>query len=156
MRTWILLVLLTALGVAAPTYKLYVNSRYGYRLEVPSDFRVGRAPENDDGRVLTSPDGKATLTVFGSNNALDQTLAAAMAAAEQEMPEKVAYRQQGKNWFVLSWNHAGRISYRKVFLGPGSLAQFVLVYPASQKQRYQAVVTHLEASFKPGDLGQAH
>lgn len=52
------------------TLKTYENSRYGFALDYPSDWRLGQAPENNDGREIISPDGQITCRAYGFANAL--------------------------------------------------------------------------------------
>jgi hypothetical protein len=50
------------LALAAPAdaegWRIYNNERFGTTAEVPADWRAGRPPENGDGLVFTSPDGR--------------------------------------------------------------------------------------------------
>jgi hypothetical protein len=52
----------------AQSWRGYANARFGTVAQVPGDWRVGREPENGDGLDFTSPDGQATITVFGGLN----------------------------------------------------------------------------------------
>lgn len=92
-------------------YKLYTNGRYGFSIEYPSTFAVKVIPDNDDGRIFSSPDGEAELTVSGINNVLGET---AQSCYQQELKEhpNAAYKVQRGNWLIVSWVE-GLISRQK-------------------------------------------
>jgi hypothetical protein len=50
----------------AESWRIYSNARFGTTAEVPADWRPGRPPDNIDGLVFTSPDGQASIAVYGS------------------------------------------------------------------------------------------
>jgi hypothetical protein len=87
-RRWLCAGLLTAtVAMLAPAsaeqgYRPYRNWRFGVSAEVPSDWKAGREPDNNDGLAFTSPDGAATITVSGILNA-DDAPAAELIADEQ-------------------------------------------------------------------------
>lgn len=65
------LALFVATAALAQDWRVYSNPRFGTRAEVPLKWRMGDAPANDDGRVFTAPDGRASITVYGSLHAFD-------------------------------------------------------------------------------------
>ena len=46
--------------------KTYENSRFGYVIELPLDFKKVSTPDNGDGLGLASADGVAKLSVWGN------------------------------------------------------------------------------------------
>lgn len=147
-----LLLALPALGAAT----LYRNARYGFQIQVPDGFVAGQAPANEDGRTFRQAGGRAELLVWGWNNVLDEGLAEALARAKEDAGRPIAFESQGRNWYVLSWTDGVQIVYQKAFLGPGSGAAFRLTYPLARKSVFDAIVTRLEKSFRPGDLAWSH
>ena len=137
-------------------YFRYTNARYGYSIDYPSLFSPGAPPTNNDGRAFRSRDGRSSLTVYGTNNALNQGLDEAYHVLLREKGRNVTYKASDGNWFVVSWRERGLIFYQKVYHGPGSCNGFVLSYPASQRTRFDPIVARLAGSFRPGDLGRSH
>ena len=149
----LLLLAVPLLVAAAPRYS---NPRYGFSLEVPTGFRPQEESANGDGRVFHSSDGQAEIRVYGSNNVTDEKVGTLAASHLRQCSGTVAYKAQGKNWFVLSWTEKGRVSYLKGWVGSGSLNYLSVAYPKAQAKRYDPIVTRIEASFRPGELSQSH
>jgi hypothetical protein len=61
----LLLVTIAAPGVAQNAWRTYHNARFGVSADIPSDWKAGEEPANNDGLVFSSPDGTATITVSG-------------------------------------------------------------------------------------------
>ena len=77
--TILLLVLFCAANASAQTsiaYTNYCNSRFGYCLTYPVSILVPQpVADNGDGRKFLSNDNEVEMLVYGTENALDQTLA---------------------------------------------------------------------------------
>src|ERR1700761_4683461 len=84
-------------------YRTYRNDRFGVSADVPTDWKPGREPDNNDGLVFTSPDGASTITVSGLLNA-DDTPASQVIADEQraQQGETVTYHNKGPRQAVVS------------------------------------------------------
>ena len=67
---------------AESSFQTYRNARFGYSVEVPSEFRKGAAPTNNDGRVFYDRKSRGILTVFGMYHALDTSPASYAAHRE--------------------------------------------------------------------------
>src|ERR1700722_305003 len=67
LRLSLLAALLVCAGVAvaAQPWKRYGNDRFGVTADVPADWHAQPPPENGDGLTFLSPDGKASLAVYG-------------------------------------------------------------------------------------------
>lgn len=48
----------------------YENSRYGFKVDYPDDWRLGQEPTNSDGREISSPDDQVICRAYGFNNSL--------------------------------------------------------------------------------------
>ena len=137
-------------------YRLYRNWRFGVSVDVPSDWKEGPEPENNDGLVFTAPDGAATITVSGILNA-DGEPAAEVIADEQraEDGETVTYRKTGAREAVMSGTRGDAIFYRKVILSCKDqiVNRLLIEYPVAQKQAFDALVSHVAASMRssPGE-----
>ncbi|HPR90415.1 MAG TPA: hypothetical protein PLD93_03160, partial [Synergistaceae bacterium] len=66
--------------------------------------------------------------------------------------DTVTYRAKGKNWFVLSGYRGSDIVYLKLWVGPDAVNGLEMAYPSALKKEYDAVVTNIVRSFRPGDL----
>ena len=66
--------------------------------------------------------------------------------------DTVTYSAKGKNWFVLSGYRGSDIVYLKLWVGSGAVNGLEMAYPSALKKEYDAVVTNIVRSFRPGDL----
>src|SRR5882757_3374616 len=106
---WLCAALLTAsIAMLSPVsaeqgYHQYRNWRFGVSADVPSDWKAGSEPENNDGLVFTSPDGAATITISGILNA-GNAPAAELIADEQRAQDgqTVTYRKASARQAVIS------------------------------------------------------
>ena len=145
--------LLLAAGLAsarAETYRTYSNARFGATADVPSGWRSEPPPENGDGLIFVSPDGTASVTVYGSLNIEESVQAALQQAFQANDGETVAYRQNGKNWVVVSGLKGDKIFYRKSMLVCRNQIwnSVDLEYPAAQKTAYDALVNRVAGSLR--------
>lgn len=95
------------------------------------------------------------MTVSGSNNSLDDSVTSEMESQTGDF-DRITYRAQKKNWFVLSGYKGSEILYRKTYVGEGSVNHLHIQYPAQKRKEYDAMVTRISSSFEPGDLEAAH
>ncbi|WP_244620578.1 hypothetical protein [Methylosinus sporium] len=140
----------------AEGWRLYRNARFGTTAVVPKDWTIGAAPENDDGRVFTSPDRRSEITVYGGYRSFqkEQEIADRLAPGEGET---VTYRKQAKDWLAVSGTKGDRIFYRKSILScRGAIWNTVSIeYPASDKKKFDALVTRVSHSLRPGRADEA-
>jgi hypothetical protein len=94
------ILLMASIAALAPVsaqqaYRHYRNSRFGVSGDVPSDWKAGPPPENNDGLVFSSSDGAATITVSGILNDENTPLAGVIAEEQQAQDgETVIYRNK--------------------------------------------------------------
>jgi hypothetical protein len=139
-------------GALAGLWQTYVNERFGATAEVPATWHAGTPPENGDGLEFTSPDGQASIIVSGILN-IDDTLDEAFGSEETPLDgETITYRHRGKHSLVVSGTKGDRIFYRKSILSCHDQVwnSVSIEYPAAQKQAFDAIVTHVAGSLKPG------
>lgn len=132
---------------AQEQYLLYGNDRFGFSIEYPSDFVVKLVPDNDDGRIFSSKDGSAELTVSGINNILNENAKDDFDNLVKEH-SNASYKHQERNWFVVSWGDGDKIVYEKEVVGRKVINRFIIKYPLSEKKKYDTIITHLNSSFK--------
>jgi serine/threonine-protein kinase len=143
--------ILYAGAVHAQGWRSYRNARFGTTADVPKDWTMGEAPENDDGRVFTAPDKQSQIIVFGGFRTAqkEQELADRLAPG---VGETVTYRRKGKNWIAVSGTKGDRIFYRKSLLScNGAVWNSVAIdYPSSQKKTFDPLVTRVAHSLRAG------
>ena len=138
--------LVAAVLPAAAKPFVYTNARFGTSVTFPAEVFTSHAdaPENGDGLLWTAPDG-ASLAIYGSNNALEQT-PAQMADFVSEGLD-VTYRKVGRDWLVVSGRDGGDIFYQRIEFGlDGVLHAFLLKYPATAKAKYDPLVRGIAES----------
>jgi hypothetical protein len=132
----------------------YVNNRFGFSVIVPAEFERSESPENGDGDHFTSPDGRATLSMYGSNSS-GTTTKEYYDDLAHGLGVEPTYTRLADDWFVLSGQKGNNIFYTKVFVGPASVNTFTFEYPAEQAEQYRSTNDQIANSFKHGDLSQA-
>ena len=153
MKRSLLLMLVCLLGVCsaeAALESVYCNARFGFCLSCPDGFEMDPPPTNDDGRIFRDQNG-CILTAWGGYNALGETLAEALTSQSANF-DTVTYKTKGKNWFVLSGYKGSDIVYLKLWVGSDAINGLRIEYPSSMKKKYDAVVTKIVRSFRPGAL----
>jgi serine/threonine-protein kinase len=119
--------------------------------DYPAGWEAGPAPENNDGRVFVSPDGRARVTISGIF-ALDSR---AEEFAERAKPldgESLTFKSRRGDWIVLSGVRGGVIFYRKALISCKDTVwnDVQIEYPVEDKAKYDSLVTHIAASLRPG------
>ncbi|HZP19905.1 MAG TPA: hypothetical protein VFB16_06800 [Bauldia sp.] len=135
----------------AAGWRTYVNERFGATADVPADWQPGEPPANGDGLEFRSPDGKATIAVYGSFNSLGTKEEMNIYASPNE-GETITYQKRGKTWVVVSGIAGDRIFYRRTMLScQGQIWNGVAIeYPAAEKKEYDALVAHVAGSLRGG------
>jgi serine/threonine-protein kinase len=146
---------LVALAVAAsaePQYRTYANARFGTTADVPTDWKADPPPENGDGLRFRSPDQRASLTVSGMLNIYDTVDEALRSAEEPSEGETITYRHREPHGVVVSGTRGDTIFYTRRILSCGDQIwnSVHFEYPAAEKAAYDALVTHVARSLKPG------
>ncbi len=132
----------------------YSNERYGFSLTYPDDLQMDPPADNGDGRHFSSASG-ISISVFGGNNILDETVATTTKSLLSRFDE-VSYRAKGKNWFVLSGYKGDKVLNIKGFVGKGSTNELWIEYPKSLTKQFSSFASKIVASFKPGELNESH
>jgi hypothetical protein len=138
---------------AADGWKTYVNVRFRYQVCYPAALLKPQGEaDNGDGQEFKAADG-GRLAVWGSNNAMDQTLSDAVKMNAEDLTGKagkVSYRVIRPGWAVISGDDGGRLDfYSKIILRDDQLLVFELKYPKTAAARYKPVVDRLAHCFQP-------
>jgi hypothetical protein len=140
-----------ARAAQAGAWQTYYNDRFGATAEVPAGWRIGEEPENNDGRIFTSPDGRASVTVSGSYAVIPRVQELEI-MTRPEPGETIDYKREGRDWIVVSGRKGGRIFYRKSLLSCGATVwnSVYLDYPAAGKAAFDPIVAHVASSLRGG------
>lgn len=138
---------------AKVTYKPYLNSRFGFSVDVPTFLKANPEPENGDGLSWQTKDKKVIFMAYASNNVLDEEISEMHRKEESSAKKSGAknlYSVLKKDWFVVSYSLKGRISYRKVWIA-NEVSQVVdFDYDQKLAKQMDPIVAHVVKSFKPG------
>jgi serine/threonine-protein kinase len=148
----IALVAFAAAATAAPRYRTYVNERFGTRADVPADWKSDPPPENGDGLLFRSPDGRASITVAGGLHVWDTIDEAMQIYEEPKKGDTITYRHRERRALVVSGTRGDIIFYEKHVLSCGDQIwnNVYIAYPATEKAAYDALVTRVARSLRPG------
>ncbi|MGG6893761.1 hypothetical protein [Rhizobium sp. BR 315] len=140
-----------ATSVVAADFKLYENGRFGYVIDLPSDFKTVQTPDNGDGIGLNSADGTAKLSVWGNyltEGGFSQE-SDLRKKFESEEGWKFTYEKRGASWASLSGAKGDRIIYmRQIALCDNAMGNFTLEYPAAQQKRFGPLVDRMVKTLK--------
>jgi len=144
------------LASAAERYRVYANARFGTTAEIPAGWIAGPEPANGDGLRFRSPDGRGTITVSGNLHIWDSVDEGIALFDERDKDEKVTYRQRDGRNLVVSGTRGDEIFYERHILSCGDQIwnNLRIAYPAREKAAYDALVTHVSRSLRPGRSGQ--
>ncbi len=128
-------------------YKKYCNVRFDFCVQYPPNFISKGVSDNEDGQHFVSENGKAELTVWGSNMNFSMEEEAKMA----EHGKKITYSRMANNYYVLSGiNGEGNVFYQKTITSPSSKVShsFMMEYPQSEKSTFDSVCTKMADMFE--------
>ncbi len=131
------------------------NERHGFLIAYPSEvFEQANAPNTDEGRVLTSRDGKAQLLVgaFANDEATTLEDYRDYLVHENYPGARIEYSPLRGKWFVLSGTIGDREFYEKVsFTCDGKLINsWAMIYPKAERRFYNRVVEAVARTYSPG------
>jgi hypothetical protein len=155
MRTWLIVIpLLTCLAALghAESWRVYSNERFGTTADVPADWRAGSSPENSDGLRFTSPDGQASIAIYGGLHIWDSVDEKAAIIEQPKEGETITYKHREPRAIVVSGTRGDRIFYLKSILScrDNVWNSVRIEYPSSRKQAFDALVVHVAGSLRAG------
>ena len=132
------------------SWPVYANARYGYRICYPAALLTPAAEApNGDGRRFSGANG-AVLSVWGSNNALDQTVADAAAEDRRRLGGQVTYSVVKPGWYVLSGRRGSQLYYLKSVFANGAFSTMELRYANAEAKNWASVTTRMSRCFAAG------
>lgn len=131
------------------------NERHGFHIAYPIEvFAQTGEPRTDEGRVLTSRDGKAQLLVGAFDNDDATTLEDYRAYLMQEnyAGARIDYAPVRGRWFVLSGTLGDREFYERVSFTCGGklINSWAMIYPKAERSFYNTVVEAVARTYSPG------
>lgn len=127
------------------TYRTYSNARYGYSVAYPVGILIPQGePDNGDGQVFRSKDGKAEMRVFGSNR-LDRSLGDEFKTAQEN--RNVTYKVLKKDMFVVSGTENGKIFYQKTLVRGDVFKTFMIEYDETARATFDSITARISRSF---------
>lgn len=135
-------------------YNKYTNSRYGFSIDYPNNYKVEETLQNRDGAIISSE--KARLTVFGNNNVLNFDVKSYYDFDTSQINDEIIYKVIQDNWFIISWIEGHNIVYQKTVVGKESTNTFILTYPKVDAGKYDEVIKGLNESFKTPGINEQH
>lgn len=125
----------------------YVNARYSYSIQAPSDFVWSSESDNGDGRQFSSDDDDdITITVWGSGNLDGDTPESAM--RQYLSDHDVTYHALGDSSFVATWQEDGTITYLRELVDDDIIRAVEITYPSSSSDRGNKVVEAVAPTLK--------
>ena len=114
----------------------YGNDRFGYSVEVPYKLfsEVVTLPDNADGIILASKDGKARFRVSGGNVMDEDTLRSAFEDAKQSVGKDFVFENLTEDSWRLCWWDGDRFLQRKVVVNEEVWAECEVSYPSSRDE----------------------
>lgn len=147
-----LLALSVTVALAADEWSRYQNGRFGYALDIPPGFRAIREADNGDGGTATSPEGNATLSVWGTNLLVESFKGDAAQRLEAASAEgwEITYKSIKTRGAAFSGTKDDRILYVRGAPGcDGQAAWFQIEYDAAAKDAFDLTVKRMAKGFSP-------
>ncbi|TAZ83277.1 hypothetical protein ELH72_08380 [Rhizobium ruizarguesonis] len=142
---------LPSTAVDAAEFRSYENSRFGYMIDLPSDFKTVLTPDNGDGVGLESRDGSAKLSVWGNYLTEGGFRQESDQRKEFETNDgwKFTYEKRGTSCASSSGVKGDRIIYmRQIALCDDAMGNFTIEYPTAEQKRFGPIIDRLVKSLK--------
>ncbi|RJF76215.1 hypothetical protein [Rhodopseudomonas palustris] len=148
LTTFALLAATPAAAQAPLDWQRYNVAANSAAADVPrAIFSEDAGPATDGaGRRFASADGRADLTVQAIPN--ERGLSPSAFLAARNPPSGIIYRRVTPRFFVVSSVRDGRIWYNRCNRAAGAMHCVLMNYPASEKRKWDAVVTRVSRSLR--------
>ncbi|MBT9290411.1 hypothetical protein [Prosthecodimorpha staleyi] len=140
-------------GTLTPDWRPYRSERHGFAFDYPAGlFVAGTALPDGAGETLASADGTLRLSAFALPDPAGRPLTAVAADYLREAGSPpVGYRRLTRNGhLVISGNRGDEVFYLRLARGRDGVHGVELRYPRRDERRYDALVTRVSLSFRPG------
>jgi hypothetical protein len=139
---------------AAERWATYSNPRFGATADYPADlFTVmNPPPENGDGQTFHTADGRAELTIYGTNN-IDGEPPETYVSKHVSLAD-VSYKKVGADFYAVSGKRGAAIYYERCnFPNLDVLVCFYMSYPAAEKTMWDEIVARVGRSLRFASTG---
>ena len=138
-------------AVAQQKWATYTNPRFGTTVDYPVDLFTVRDPpaDNGDGQTFRTADGRAELSIYGTNNLEAET--PEVYVTRHVNLDDVTFKRVTSDYYVVSGSRGATIYYERCnFPNDAILNCFYISYPAQEKAAWDAIVTRISHSLRPG------
>ena len=148
-----LFILLCACAAKQPVYKTYNNARFNYSISYPPDELIPQGePEDGDGQRFLSKDGRVIVWVYGSYDALNQTLRDIQQSEIErfkglEGSFKTLKAQVDSTSSILEGDSDTNVYYEKVIFSRNTIFTFIAQYPKDEAPTFEPIISRMAASF---------
>ena len=137
-------------SAAQAEWASFSDSR-GTSVQYPRDvFSVAAGSGEPPGPMLQSPDGRARLHVFTLDNERGVSPAAFIRRAVTDQRQRLSYRRVTNRFLVFSAAEGDLILYRRCNFVRRAIHCFDVRYPRADKRAWDAPVTRMSFSLRPG------
>ncbi|MEH7452303.1 hypothetical protein [Gottfriedia acidiceleris] len=128
-------------------YKTYRNSRFGYEVQYPKEFKVENISDNNADAIISNKESKiVTYAMFNSDHQNTKELFDLF--EKDHLKVKPTYQKITKNFYVISYKEGNNIVYTYFKLGKLSYNGVTVTYPAKKQNKYGPMVEHIYKTFK--------
>jgi hypothetical protein len=134
---------------AQEQWATYSNPRYGAAADYPADLFTEKEPppENRDGQTFHTADGRAELTIYGTNN-IDGEAPDVYVSKHVSLAD-VSYKKVGSDFYAVSGKRGAAIYYERCnFPNLDVLVCFYISYPAAESGTWDPIVTRIGQSLR--------
>ena len=137
-----------------PDWKEFLVPEFGTRVQYPAGIfsvLMGTS-EVGTGQRLSTPDERASLTIYARANEAGETPASYLRKNLRMPDATIQYRRITPSFFAISAEHAGMIYYSRCNFGGlrgAAVHCFDLAYPQAEKRAWDAIVTRISLSLRP-------
>jgi hypothetical protein len=134
-------------------FKHYVNERFGYQTDFPNIFSKRTEPQNGDGVIFESGDGKYQLTISGGYNVLAHDGQSELDFKLENSTNAVeGSERSGDGFYAYEYNDSpSRITHVYGLIDEDNWAAFYFSYPKKENDRFGPIIETMEKSLKLGD-----
>jgi hypothetical protein len=134
-----------------PDWEEFLVPDFGTRVQYPAGiFSVSRGKaEVGTGQHLSTPDERASLTIYARANDTGETPTSYLRKNLQMADSIIQYRRITPSFFAISAEREGMIYYSRCNFGGGAIHCFDLAYPQAEKRAWDAIVTRISLSLRP-------
>lgn len=129
-------------------YNTYVNGRYGFSIEYPSDLTPQEASTNNDGIYFSNVDNTVELIAWGSNNIEGSSAESLYKQDMLYVPSENHITWCNDYAYNLTWYDDEYMYHKYSIVGKGSINTFTFKSPIDNRELYEYVIERLDKSFK--------